>query len=428
MRLLPVALALSALVSVLVVAASPAASTKQRLRAKQAEAQQVLQQVNALDQQFGAAAEAYDGARYRLGLAQKQLAVQKARLRWAEKQRRLAIARLTHRLVVLYSSPDQPTAITILLGANNLSDLVGRLSAAKAVTDSDHELAVHTAAARDAARAAEQRLQATEAQRAAALTQAAAERARIGSLLAQRRSLLSSVQSEVVQLQKQEQREQAILAAQARARLAREQAAAREAAAAAARRREQARRAAALQAAQPTTTVRTPPPATTTQPAQAQTQAPAQQPVTTAQSAPPAAPATTTTAPAPTPAPAPVPSAPSAAGHPEAAQIAMRYLGIRYQWGGASPATGFDCSGLVMYVYAQLGISLPHYAAAQYQMGVPVARADLQPGDLVFFDGLNHVGIYIGGGEMIHAPHTGDVVKIEAISDFGAGYVGARRL
>jgi cell wall-associated NlpC family hydrolase len=116
------------------------------------------------------------------------------------------------------------------------------------------------------------------------------------------------------------------------------------------------------------------------------------------------------------------------AGHPEAATIALKYLGIPYQWGGADPATGFDCSGLVMYVYAQLGIQLPHYAAAQFGFGTAVPRDELQPGDLVFFDKLGHVGIYIGGGDMVHAPETGDVVKIEAISDFGNNYVGARRL
>ena len=115
-------------------------------------------------------------------------------------------------------------------------------------------------------------------------------------------------------------------------------------------------------------------------------------------------------------------------GHPEAATIALRYLGVPYVWGGATPS-GFDCSGLVMYVYAQLGISLPHYAAAQYGHGDAGRRAtELQPGDLVFFDGLNHVGIYIGGGQMVHAPQTGDVVKITALSDFGGGYVGARRI
>ena len=109
--------------------------------------------------------------------------------------------------------------------------------------------------------------------------------------------------------------------------------------------------------------------------------------------------------------------------------IAMQYLGVPYVWGGASPS-GFDCSGLVMYVYAQVGVSLPHYTGAQWQMGVPVAYNDLQPGDLVFFDGLGHVGLYIGGGEFIHAPHTGDVVRIDSLSEgwYAATYDGARRI
>jgi cell wall-associated NlpC family hydrolase len=105
---------------------------------------------------------------------------------------------------------------------------------------------------------------------------------------------------------------------------------------------------------------------------------------------------------------------------------AMQYLGTRYQWGGESPS-GFDCSGLVAYVYAQHGVSLPHNAAAQYGDGTPVSRNDLEPGDLVFFNGLGHVGIYVGNGEFIHAPHTGDVVKISNLDTEG-GYVGARRI
>jgi peptidoglycan DL-endopeptidase CwlO len=109
--------------------------------------------------------------------------------------------------------------------------------------------------------------------------------------------------------------------------------------------------------------------------------------------------------------------------------IAMQYLGIPYQWGGASPSTGFDCSGFVLYVFAQVGVSLPHNAAMQYGYGSPVARDALQPGDLVFFAGLSHMGIYIGGNQFIHSPHTGDVVKISSITDWYAStYVGARRL
>ncbi len=107
---------------------------------------------------------------------------------------------------------------------------------------------------------------------------------------------------------------------------------------------------------------------------------------------------------------------------------AMQFLGRPYVWGGASPS-GFDCSGFTMYVYAHFGVSLPHNAAAQYGYGSPVSSSDLQPGDLVFFDGLGHVGLYIGGGQFIHAPHTGDVVKISSLSGWYAStYVGARRL
>ena len=103
----------------------------------------------------------------------------------------------------------------------------------------------------------------------------------------------------------------------------------------------------------------------------------------------------------------------------------MQYLGTPYVYGGASPG-GFDCSGFVMYVFNQIGVSLPHNAAAQYGYGMPVSRDQLQPGDLVFFNGLGHVGIYIGGGQMIHSPHTGDVVKISSLSGWYAStYVGA---
>jgi cell wall-associated NlpC family hydrolase len=109
--------------------------------------------------------------------------------------------------------------------------------------------------------------------------------------------------------------------------------------------------------------------------------------------------------------------------------VALRYLGTQYVWGGAGPG-GFDCSGLVAYSYAQVGVSLPHYTGAQWNYGVPVSRNDLEPGDLVFFDGLGHVGIYIGGGQFVHAPHTGDVVKISSLSEswYAATYVGARRI
>jgi peptidoglycan DL-endopeptidase CwlO len=108
--------------------------------------------------------------------------------------------------------------------------------------------------------------------------------------------------------------------------------------------------------------------------------------------------------------------------------IAMRYLGVPYVWGGSSPR-GFDCSGLVMYVFAQIGVSLPHSSYAMYGMGIPVSLSQLEPGDLVFFSGASHMGIYIGGGQFIHAPHTGDVVKISSMTGYYASaFVGGRRV
>jgi cell wall-associated NlpC family hydrolase len=108
--------------------------------------------------------------------------------------------------------------------------------------------------------------------------------------------------------------------------------------------------------------------------------------------------------------------------------IAMRYLGVPYVWGGSSPR-GFDCSGLVSYVFAQIGVSLPHSSYAQFGMGSAVSISQLQAGDLVFFTGASHVGIYIGGGQFIHAPHTGDVVKISSLSGYySSNFAGGRRI
>ena len=97
---------------------------------------------------------------------------------------------------------------------------------------------------------------------------------------------------------------------------------------------------------------------------------------------------------------------------------ALGFLGVPYVWGGASPS-GFDCSGLVLYVYARHGVTFPHFAAYQALMGAPVSVGELQPADLVFFGSpIHHVVIYAGNGLVVQAPHTGDVVKVSRLSDF----------
>ena len=111
-----------------------------------------------------------------------------------------------------------------------------------------------------------------------------------------------------------------------------------------------------------------------------------------------------------------------------AARVALTEVGVPYAWGGDSPS-GFDCSGLVRFAYLQVGISLPHSSYALYGVGRPVARSKLMPGDLLFFDGLGHVGIYIGRNRMVHAPQTGQSVGIVSLSGgYGASFVAARRI
>jgi cell wall-associated NlpC family hydrolase len=116
----------------------------------------------------------------------------------------------------------------------------------------------------------------------------------------------------------------------------------------------------------------------------------------------------------------------------KAVAIAAQYLGVPYRWGGATPLGGFDCSGLTMFAYAQLGIRLTHYTGAQIHEGLPVSPEALAPGDLVFFDAgafgvPGHEGMYIGDGMFIHAPHTGDVVKISSLGSYAKRFVGAVR-
>jgi peptidoglycan DL-endopeptidase CwlO len=110
----------------------------------------------------------------------------------------------------------------------------------------------------------------------------------------------------------------------------------------------------------------------------------------------------------------------------QALQAAISRLGYPYIWGAAGP-TSFDCSGLVMWAYQQVGISLPHFTVSQYNSGVHVSRADLEPGDLVFFfSNISHVGMYIGNGMMIDAPNSGEDVKVQPI--YWNEFVGAVRI
>jgi cell wall-associated NlpC family hydrolase len=112
-----------------------------------------------------------------------------------------------------------------------------------------------------------------------------------------------------------------------------------------------------------------------------------------------------------------------------AVKYARRFIGVPYAYGGSSPRTGFDCSGFVRFVYQRFGISLPHSSYADMSHGRSVVRKNLKPGDLVFFDGGGHVGIFVGRHRVIDAPHSGAVVHISTMSDwYSYAYYGARRL
>ena len=117
---------------------------------------------------------------------------------------------------------------------------------------------------------------------------------------------------------------------------------------------------------------------------------------------------------------------PDAATGRKVAKYAKRFVGVPYRYGGSSPRSGFDCSGFVAYVYRHFGIGLPHYTYGQFGRGRRVSRRALVPGDLVFFYGIGHVGVYIGHRRFIHAPHSGASVRVDRLRY--AAFSGARRL
>jgi len=113
-----------------------------------------------------------------------------------------------------------------------------------------------------------------------------------------------------------------------------------------------------------------------------------------------------------------------------AVRMALKAVGVPYRWGGESPATGFDCSGLVRWSYGRVGIDLPHSSYALYGEGRRVPTSDMEEGDLLFFEGLGHVGLYLGRGRMVHAPQTGRNVEVVRLSgsNYGRRLIGARRV
>ena len=346
------------------------ASADPSIQSKRAQAEAIMAQVQQLDQSLEQSVEAYNYANIELDRIDRDLASNKRHLKAARKSLGIAQARIAERLRDLYVNGEGDSALEVIFGSSSLDDIITRLDAIQRVSSEDTRILSAVKRFRDAVETRREQLRQARADQARIVQERAAQRSSIESRLAERQQMLSSVKDEIARIQAEEQRRQAALAAQARARL-------------------EAARLAAQQANLQSQTV---------------IESSTDYGVVTA--------------------PAPPPDGTKAS---QVISIAMGYLGTPYVWGGMSPS-GFDCSGLIAYVYAQIGISLPHHAASMYGYGVPVSYDDLQPADLVFFSGLGHMGMYIGGGQFIHAPHTGDVVRITSMSERWGSYVGARRI
>ena len=349
--------------------AGPADASK--ISDTRAQVRAIEQQLNAMDIKLEASIQAYDGAQQHLTDVRHQIAQNTIKLRVAKHNLKVSRAQLAVFMVNAYKGTDvndDPAAY--VLGAGSFSDLVTRVEAVQRIGASEHALLkqVMTAEREIATRQAQLKSEGRDAARLVA--QKRQQKAAIEAGLQQRRALLSSTKGELGHLLHERQVHQQQAAAAAAAALAQQQQQQQE-----------------QQAPPPSNgggstgssggggTYNPPPAGTLGQ---------------------------------------------------QAAAIAQQYLGVPYVWGGASPS-GFDCSGLVVYVYGRLGVSLPHYTVSLWSSGAHVSRDQLAPGDLVFFYSLDHVGIYLGGGLFIHAPHTGTVVQISSLNSswYSSAYDGA---
>jgi peptidoglycan DL-endopeptidase CwlO len=369
--------ALLAASGLLAALAHPALAAADPIADKRARAAQIASQLNSDNRRIDQLSEQFDRARLHTQQVQAALAGARSELAKTDRQARVLRARLTGVAVSAYLRSGQPLALRLPNRADIALATVGRTYEDLAAGNERDLL--------DAVRVVRSNVSAERATLDGASRDAAAAEALVADLrraaqtaVANEQALLAGVNGDLAALVAQAQAErQAQLAAQVQADLA-----ARAAQNAAARAR--------------TAVVVSRGPGSPGPP-------------------PPGGP------------PGPLPPPPSA-GAATAVATARAQLGKPYQWGGAGPDS-FDCSGLTMYSWAAAGVSLPHSSSAQYAATTHIPLAALQPGDLVFFyPDLSHVGIYVGGGTMIHAPHTGTVVSYASIYDMGTTYIVAGRV
>ena len=323
-------------------------------------------QLQRLSDSLERARSQYDASTAQLAKIQRDLRENRHELHVAKHNLKAGQRTIAQRLVALYRSDDAST-LEVILGARSLDDMITRMDSAKSVTSQDAHVLAQVKQFRIAIKHSAEVLKKAKEDQQRVVAQRAAAKASIESQITQGNNLLASIKGQIAQMVAADRARQLQMAAAARQRIELQH-----------RVQEQAADTiVGVSAAAPQSeTVVAPPPT-----------------------------------------------------HGGVVGVALSQLGTPYVWAGSAPG-GFDCSGFVMWAYAQVGVALPHSSYAQYGYGVPVSRDQLQPGDLVFFDGLGHVGIYIGGDQFVHAPHTGDVVKISSLSEgwYTSTFVGARRI
>jgi cell wall-associated NlpC family hydrolase len=353
-------------------AGSPAASAQSPRSTVKSQIAAAQRQLQALNNQAEIASERYNAARIKLAGAQKAAQSAQTRLSTAQSTLTRMQASVTALVVAAYQG-NNATSVMTSFASGTTEQQLSRMSSLQAISVSESQ----TLAGLAAARRAEQQAQADSA---AAL---AAQRTATASLAANRRQIEAAAARENTILSHLQAKERRIIQ-RAKRRAARR--AARQAAA-----RLAAQRAAAAAAAQQLATQASTPPSV----------------------------------------PQPVAHVAASGGAATAVQWAYREIGKPYVWGAAGP-NSFDCSGLAQYVWAKAGVYLEHFTGDQWNEGTHIARADVEPGDLVFFatntsdpGTIHHVGIYVGGGMMIDAPYTGVDVRKEPA--FRSDYIGAVR-
>ena len=359
-RLRPVAALIALLFVALAAGFAPGAAQADRLADARAEADRAQSELEVLDDRVAVAAEQYNAAQVQLDETDAKISENQKALRASKSNLAVSRVELSRMLVDAYRQGN-PDLVALFLNAGSIDQLIDQSRFVQRVTMHAQQVVRDVRSYAHDVRQREAALDRERATRSSALQQREAEKAAIEDTLAERQRLLDSLGSEIQQILSRrlaaQRAAEAQLAANAGGILA-------DATAAAAG--QDFALGGSVDGGSDAGTYITPP-------------------------------------------------ASSSTGG-SAASIALGQLGTPYVWGGGAPG-GFDCSGLIAWAYAQVGVSLPHHAASQYAMGTPVPMDALEPGDIVSFHGSGHAGIYIGGGQYVHAPQTGDVVQVSSLAD-----------